>query len=232
MYFGLSFSKVGCDFRPLMVKIFTKTISNNFQQSVIKATRNFERNMEKFTLINKNHPSVPWKMKNSDLIQPPDSLIEFYPLADYLNQILTAFNDLRICPPIVIVYDVVNFLQESLLVVCKAILVLYGQERQAFNSNSKDAFSRLCICFSDDLIPFIQRCVHTIFPPSVIATHIGINVQQLQKEGISLINRDEIIEPIKHLLPKKIEPVLNDTPNNELSNKASENQDDQIEIKE
>ncbi|KRT81886.1 hypothetical protein AMK59_5152 [Oryctes borbonicus] len=211
MYFGLSFSKVGCDFRSLMVKIFTKVISKHFQQSVSKATKNFEKNMEKFTLINKNHPSVPWKMKITDPIQPPDSLIEFYPLADYLNQILTAFNELRLCPPITIVCNVVHYLEESLLAVCKAILTLYAQERQAFNSNSKDAFTRLCSCFADDLVPYLQKCVHVIFPPNVIAAHIGVNVQQLQKENISFMNKAKIIEPIRHLLPVKIEPVLNET---------------------
>lgn len=211
MYFGLSFSKVGCDFRPLMVKIFTKVISTNFQQSVSKATKNFERNMEKFTLINKNHPSVPWKMKSDDPIQPPDSLIEFYPLADYLNQILTAFNELRLCPPIAIICDIVNYLQESLCVVCKAILTLYAQEKQAFNVNSKDAFTRLCICFADDLVPYLQKCIHVIYPLNIIATHIGVNVEHLQKENISFLDRNKIIDPIKHLLPIKIEPVLSET---------------------
>lgn len=225
MYFGLSFSKVGCDFRPLMVKIFTKVISNSFKQSVTKATKNFEKNMEKFTLINKNHPSVPWKMKSTDRIQPPDSLIEFYPLADYLNQILTAFNDLRLCAPVSIVCDVVNYLQESLSTVCKAILTLYAQERQAFNANAKDAFIRLCICFADDLVPYLQKCVHIIFPPNVIAAHIGVNVQHLQKENISFMNKAEIIEAIEHLLPVKIEPILNEVSTDQIVNKDTHTTD-------
>ncbi|KAI4462738.1 conserved oligomeric golgi complex component 8 [Holotrichia oblita] len=212
MFFGLSFSKVGCDFRPLMVKIFTKVISKHFQQSISNATKNFEKNMEKFTLINKNHPSVPWRMKSTDPIQPPDSLIEFYPLADYLNHILTSFNELRLCPPITIVCDVVDSLEKSLLTVCKAIVTLYAQERQAFNSNSKDAFARLCISFADDLVPYLQKCIHIIFPPNIITAHLGLNVQQLQKENISFLNKVKIIEPIKHLLPAKIEPVLSETP--------------------
>ncbi|KAI4462740.1 conserved oligomeric golgi complex component 8 [Holotrichia oblita] len=195
-----------------MVKIFTKVISKHFQQSISNATKNFEKNMEKFTLINKNHPSVPWRMKSTDPIQPPDSLIEFYPLADYLNHILTSFNELRLCPPITIVCDVVDSLEKSLLTVCKAIVTLYAQERQAFNSNSKDAFARLCISFADDLVPYLQKCIHIIFPPNIITAHLGLNVQQLQKENISFLNKVKIIEPIKHLLPAKIEPVLSETP--------------------
>ncbi|XP_071056156.1 conserved oligomeric Golgi complex subunit 8 isoform X2 [Onthophagus taurus] len=212
MYFGLSFSKVGCDFRPMMVKIFHKVILNNFSQSIIKATKSFEKNMERFTLINKNYPSVPWKTNtknNQDQIQPPDSLIEFYPLAEYLNQILTSFNELRLCPPVTIVNDIVLCLQSSLLVVCRAILILYKQEKQAFNANSNDSFTRLCMCFADDLVPYLQKCIHVIYPINLVASHAGIGVQKLQKVNLTFLNRGEIIDPIKHLLPVKIEPVLN-----------------------
>lgn len=208
MYFGLSFSKIGCDFRSLMVPIFVKAISNNFRQSVHKATKNFEKNMDRFTLINKNHPSIPWKTKTDDILQPPDSLLEFYPLAEYLNQILTAFNALRLCPAVSVVNVVVEELNDSLLIISKGILFLYGQEQQAFTTNSKDAFTRLCMGFSDELVPFLQKCIHGLFPPNLISSHIGISIQVLQSEGITMLNKNLIIEPIKHLLPVKVDPVL------------------------
>lgn len=90
MYFGLSFSRIGCDFRPLLIPIFTKRVSANFQHSTQRATKNFENNIESYTLINKNHhhSGIPWKNRIEDENQPPESLLEFYPLADYLNNIL------------------------------------------------------------------------------------------------------------------------------------------------
>ncbi|XP_018571883.1 conserved oligomeric Golgi complex subunit 8 [Anoplophora glabripennis] len=206
MYFGLSFSKVGCDFRSLMIPIFTTRISQNFSGAVSEALKNFETNIERFTLINKNHPSIPWKTKNEDPLQPPDSLLEFYPLADYLNSILIALNKLRLCAPIAIIDDVVSSLQSSLIFISKSLLVLYNQEQQAFTVNSKDAFTRLCMSFSDDLVPYLQKCVHVIFPPSQIAMKLGVNVQSLQQEHISFLDKNTIVEPIKHLLPAKIEP--------------------------
>lgn len=165
--------------------------------------------MEPFTLINKNHPSIPWKTKNEDPLQPPDSLLEFFPLADYLNNILEALNRLKLCAPIAVVSDVVEALESSLKVIANSLLILYGQEQQAFNTNSKDAFTRLCMCFADDLVPYIQKCIHIIFPPSNIANMLGLTVQYLQNEGITFLNKNLIVEPIKHLLPAKIEPVLN-----------------------
>ncbi|KAF5280504.1 hypothetical protein FQA39_LY18049 [Lamprigera yunnana] len=209
MYFGLSFSKVGCDFRGSMIPIFENAILNNFHKHLQKATYNFEKNMERFTLINKNHPNVPWKTKNNDPIQPPESLLEFYPLAEYLNQILMAFNELRLCPPLAIVRDVVKCLEDSLMIVSKSILMLYSQEQQAFMLNAKDAFARLCLSFVDDLIPYLQKCVGIIYPTNHISSHINCSIQNLQQEGIVTINKSEIIVPLHHLLPIKIEPVIN-----------------------
>lgn len=97
MYFGLSFSRVGCDFRSLMVPIFTKQIQANFQEAMQKTTRNFETNLERYTLINKNLTNIPWKTRSDDDNQPPDSLLEFYPLADYLNGMKRTCKTLIIC---------------------------------------------------------------------------------------------------------------------------------------
>ncbi|CAH0561212.1 unnamed protein product [Brassicogethes aeneus] len=208
MYFGLSFSKVGCDFRSLMIPIFTGCILRYFQDSVKKSLVSFEKNIEKFTLINKNHPNVPWKNKTEDHMQPPDSLLEFYPLAEYLNNILNALNELRVCAPISIIDDIVNSLEDSLIFISKSILILYTQEKQAFTPNSKDAFTRLCMCFADDLVPYLQKSIHIIFPPGNIAAKLGITVQTLQNENISFFDKNKIVEHIGHLLPTKIEPEI------------------------
>lgn len=230
MYFGLSFSKVGCDFRLLMIPIFTMRITQNFTGAVSEALKNFEINIERFTLINKNHPSVPWKTKNEDPLQPPDSLLEFYPLAEYLNGVLNALNKLRLCAPIAIIDEVVESLQRSLLFISRSLLVLYNQEQQAFTVNSKDAFTRLCMSFSDDLVPYMQKCVHIIFPPSQVAAKLGVNVQSLQQEHISFLDKNSIIEPIRGLLPPKIEPIVTDVSaddgnRNDESTSASNNVD-------
>ena len=44
-------------------------------------------------------------------------------------------------------------------------------------------------CFSDQLIPYVQYCVHAIFPQAQISLHLGISVGQLQKHvSIDVIN--------------------------------------------
>ncbi|EFA02659.1 conserved oligomeric Golgi complex subunit 8 [Tribolium castaneum] len=225
MYFGVSFSKVGCDFRSSLIPIFTNKIVTDFENAINDAIKRFELNMERFTLINKNHSNVPWKNKNEDPLQPPDSLLEFYPIAEFLNNVLTALNELKLCAPIAAAKAVVDSLQHALLVIAKSILVLHGQEQQAFTANAKDAFTRLCMCFADDLVPYIQKCVHIIFPPSNIATVLGVNVQVLQNEGLTFLNKDVIVDPIRHLLPVKITPVL-DLVESETKIEASDNRNE------
>jgi hypothetical protein len=58
MYFGLSFSRVGADFRGLLAPIFIGTVSRNFEHAVRKASKKFEQDMENFTLPKFPHPSL------------------------------------------------------------------------------------------------------------------------------------------------------------------------------
>lgn len=233
MYFGLSFSKVGCDFRPVLVPIFTEAIVATFRNTVDIATNDFHQNMDRFTLLNRNHPNVRWtKSKNTeDSIQPPDSLLEFYPLAEYLNHILTGFNALRLCPALAVVQDIIFILQSSLVLVSKGLVQLYSLEQQAFTPNARDAFTRLCLCYSDDLLPYIQRCIHLIYPTNVLSVHLGISVQQLHTEKISYLDRTIVIAPITHLLPitNYSKNIMPDKEANMVSSKTDEDTSNQVE---
>lgn len=50
MYFGMSLSRVGADFRGLLAPLFVEAIQQSMEVSVVKATRKFEQDMENFTL--------------------------------------------------------------------------------------------------------------------------------------------------------------------------------------
>ncbi|XP_062555352.1 conserved oligomeric Golgi complex subunit 8 [Armigeres subalbatus] len=211
MYFGLSFSRVGVDFRSLIAPVFIRVISLNFQTTIIKVTRQFELEIERYTLINKV-PNAIKRSKSSDKSEtsnhPPESLLDFTPLALYCNEVLTVFNELRLCAPIALASTVTEILEASLETVCKNILSFYRQEQQAFTASERECFIRFCSCFAYDLIPYLQRCIHFIFPPATIANHLGINGLTLQKHGITYFRQKKILEPIEYLLPDKIESVI------------------------
>ncbi|XP_055532291.1 conserved oligomeric Golgi complex subunit 8 [Wyeomyia smithii] len=211
MYFGLSFSRVGVDFRSLVAPVFVKVISQNFQAAIVKQTLQFEQDIERYTLINKVSTGIKRSKnvdKGSSSTQPPESLLDFTPLAIYCNGILTVFNELRLCAPIALAPVVTETLEGSLENVCRNILSFYRQEQQAFTVSERECFTRFCSCFAYDLIPYLQRCMHFIFPPPTIANHLGINVLTLQKHGITYLKQKRILDPISYLLPDKIEAVI------------------------
>lgn len=206
MYFGLSFSRVGVDFRGLMAPIFTRVIDGKFSAAVQLATRQFETGMERFTLINKLSSALPTAGKrsaaaNDGPLLPPDSLLDFQPLAVFCNGLLGALNDLRHCAPVAVAQTVTQVLQQSLVDVANAVLRFHRQEQQAFGVAERDNFQRLIGCLCGDLVPFVQRCIHEVFPDAMLRMQLGLNAVQLQKEGLTLLRPADIVQPLAGLLP-------------------------------
>lgn len=214
MYFGLSFSRIGFDFRGLMAKIFLKVVIKNVCSNLNKVTRQFEMDMENFTLINKEtsimrrtqskYDSEEDQEESSEINNsPPESLLDFYPLAMYCNGLLGIFNDLRICAPIAMVNSFVNSLETSLEAVCKSILKFYKDEQQAFGVKEKENFIKFVSCFAYELIPYVQHCITLLFPPDKVSLYLGINLLTLQKEGLTTLRPVKILGNINHLLPDR-----------------------------
>lgn len=120
MYFGLSFSRVGADFRGQLAPIFQRVAISTFQKAIQEAVEKFQDEMNSYTLI-----SAPAILGSSNLpaavpvtqpgtLQPPMVLLDFPPLACFLNNILVAFNDLRLCCPIALAQDVTGALEDAL----------------------------------------------------------------------------------------------------------------------
>ncbi|XP_008543468.1 conserved oligomeric Golgi complex subunit 8 [Microplitis demolitor] len=202
-YFGLSFGRVGADFTTRMSMIFIQVISSKFIKNVNSATKKFDKDMETFTLINKIHRTDIKAETQIKSENPPDQLVNFYPLAEYCNGLISTFNELRLCSPVALSEFCTSAIEESLLSVARGILVFYKQEQQAFATTERENMIKFVECFSDQLIPYVQFCLHAIFPPVQVAAHLGITVNHLQKEGITYLERKKIIEPLVSLLPIK-----------------------------
>lgn len=217
MYFGLSFSRVGADFRALMVPIFLRVIRRNFDSAISTVNQSFGQELERYTLINKvtlharGHKvdaTTAGDTTTQDSYAPPETLLDFHPLASLCNGYLNAFNDLRLCAPIALANDVTRVLQTSLEFVATKVLAFYRQEQQAFTSAERETFVKLCSCLAYDLIPYVQRCIHAIFPQQTLTNHLGINLLTLEQEQITYLQQQKILEPLKHLLPSRIPEVL------------------------
>jgi conserved oligomeric Golgi complex subunit 8 len=197
MYFGVSFSKIGFDFRARLTPIFIKNVSKYIQTSIVKVTKQFESDMETFTLINKDIASFKRNLtENSEKTEnsPPQSLLEFNPLAIYCNSLINILNELRIFSPTAIVEVFVVSIEVSLENVAKLILSFYRSEHQVFGVKEKENFLKMCTSFAFDLFPFIQHCINLIFPPN---NKIIQNI-----ESITCLNSKKILESIENFLPE------------------------------
>ncbi|KAG7332951.1 hypothetical protein KOW79_003086 [Hemibagrus wyckioides] len=212
MYFGLSFSRVGADFRGQLAPMFQRVAMETFGKAVKEAVDKFKEDMNLYTLISlpsmlgNTIPAMPAGVQPGTL-QPPMRLLDFPPLACFLNNILTAFNDLRLCCPIGLAEDVARCVEDALVKVTKLILVFHRAEESAFSSRERELFIQFCCAFAEDMVPFINRCLQVLFPPAQLAQILGVPASQIHKHGnVGCVNVSAVLEPLDFVLPKR-EPV-------------------------
>lgn len=209
MYFGLSFSRVGADFRGQLAPMFQRVAAETFRRAVQEAVDKFQEDMNLYTLIalpsvlgGTIPPVAPSTQPGT--LQPPMSLLDFQPLACFLNNILTAFNDLRLCCPIGLAHDVTTSLEDALKMVTRQILVFHRAEESAFSSREKELFVQFCSSYAEDLLPFLNRCLQVLFPPAQLALILGVPPTQLHKYGnLGCIDLAAILEPLEFVLPQR-----------------------------
>ncbi|XP_036605386.1 conserved oligomeric Golgi complex subunit 8 isoform X3 [Trichosurus vulpecula] len=209
MYFGLSFSRVGADFRGQLAPVFQQVALNTFKKAVQEGVEKFQDEMNSYTLI-----SAPAALRSTipaavpvtqpGTLQPPMGLLDFPPLACFLNNILVAFNDLRLCCPVALAQDVTASLEDALGKVTKIILAFHRAEEAAFSSREQELFVQFCTVFLEDLVPYLNRCLQVLFPPTQIAQILGVPPTQLSKFGnLGHVNIQVIQEPLAFILPKR-----------------------------
>ncbi|XP_076988957.1 conserved oligomeric Golgi complex subunit 8 isoform X1 [Tamandua tetradactyla] len=210
MYFGLSFSRVGADFRGQLAPIFQQVAISTFQKAIQEAVEKFQDEMNSYTLISApailgsgNMPAaVP--VTQPGTLQPPMVLLDFPPLACFLNNILVAFNDLRLCCPVALAQAVTGALEDALAKITKIILAFHRAEEAAFSFGEQELFVQFCTVFLEDLVPYLNRCLQVLFPPTQIAQTLGVPPTQLSKYGkLGHVNISVIQEPLTFILPKR-----------------------------
>ena len=101
--------------------------------------------------------------KNEDL-QPPIELLDFPPLAEVCNAILSSLNEIRLCSIIALAPKLIQRI-EMILISCSQIL----KDREArFGKSSieteKATFQQLVTMFAQKLLPYLDKCLKTMFP--------------------------------------------------------------------
>ncbi|XP_060607496.1 conserved oligomeric Golgi complex subunit 8-like [Ruditapes philippinarum] len=184
MYFGLSFSRVGADFRGLLTPIFQQAALNGLLFTLQEANKRFEDSMRSYSLLSASSSmgGLPYNSTTqSGQLYPPTILLDFYPLAAYCNDILTALNELRLCAPVALVTEVSNALHNSFLHVNKIILAFHRAEETTFDRKEKERFDKFCSAYAHSLVPYINKCLQALYPQAQLALILGVTVSELNK---------------------------------------------------
>ncbi|KAH9499409.1 conserved oligomeric Golgi complex component [Bulinus truncatus] len=205
MYFGLSFSRVGADFRGLLAPVFEKASLRYFAAALKDANKKFEENMQSYNLLGLSMTggiTLSMTVSQIDHLYPPTTLLDFYPLAAYCNQALSALNDLRLCAPTSLACKVAEELLKSFSEVNLVILAFHRSEETTFNPKEKYQFEQFCVTYANDLLPYINKCMHLLFLPSHLANEFGWPLSEINKVGpVGILELSTILCNISHLLP-------------------------------
>ncbi|CAB3992761.1 conserved oligomeric Golgi complex subunit 8 [Paramuricea clavata] len=208
MYFGLSFSRVGADFRGLLAPLFQEAALSSFSFAMDAAAQSFKATMNGYqlvsvppTLTSTILASTPSKMHTSNET-PPVVLLEHPPLATFTNAVLAALNDLRLCAPLGIAHSVTKCLQNSLGIVVAETTSFYRTECTTLNHEEKELFHKFCVVLAKELVPYLNKCVQILFS----SKSMGIT-----KSASSIISLDidKLTNPLLPMMPVNVvEPTV------------------------
>jgi len=213
MYFGQSLGRVGCDLRVLTVPIIRQVMGARLDAQLHDAITLFASLMDKFSLTHSLQTSggVSGGVggvsggEEGATEAPPSSLLEFYPLSRLANSYTACLNQLRLCAPLSLAHKLTSSTNSTFTAASNSILHYFKREQQAMTPEERESFTRLVIVYSDHFLPYVQRCIHVVFPPLEIANHLSVPIQKLQAEGLTFIDTIGILRPLDHLIPVRLD---------------------------
>ncbi|XP_061716012.1 conserved oligomeric Golgi complex subunit 8 [Cydia pomonella] len=197
MYLSLSFGRVGADMRCTLTPLFRKNLLAQFYKGLEKAENHFENQMKSYKVP--TIKNVPRPVNENASAGPPESLLDYYPLAEYCNGMLIVLNMLRNTAPLNIVKEVYNAYRNSLNQAVQVLTAFYHREQQAFTDIERQNFVSLCICFTEDFVPYISKCLSLSFPSTQIAELLGVTLTVLQESKLLHIDQVGICEPLNSI---------------------------------
>jgi len=211
MYFGLSFSRVGFDFRPLLAPIFLKAIEKQFvakldSAAALKTISESLASLD-FSRLPVSPPPLPFSQESST---PPLSLLDYPPLAHVTNAILTALNEIRLVCPLSLAPLVTATVQDLLCRLTSNLLDYQSTLHTGWSDDDNLGFGQLCLATQNILLPYIQTALSALFTPTQLQTVTGLARTELVQQGIGFIKKDKIMEPLAPFIPV-VEDIVIDT---------------------
>ncbi|CAL8073167.1 unnamed protein product [Calicophoron daubneyi] len=116
MYFGRSFNRIGCDFRPHLADLFNKAILSYVKTYIDNLITEFTISLDNLVweendgLNTTTHSDRP----QEEEVESTQQIIHFPPLALAYNRFIELFNGIRICCPVNLKHGVITLVSNGL----------------------------------------------------------------------------------------------------------------------
>ena len=62
-----------------------------------------------------------------------------------------------------------------------SVCCVFRAEEATLNDDERARLSDICDVFAHELLPYMNRCLHALFPPTLIAQTLGVSIADLAK---------------------------------------------------
>ena len=159
MYYGMSLGRVGIDFRQTVAEVFEAAVERIVRLHIATGLNEFVDWCQRTRLRGIFTPttkfSIDQSTTNKAIKQPPATFFSYQPLGHLLNAFLSAFNQLRILPCLLLVTPLLQFIKESLLLSCQIIKEVSAQEWGKWSDEQRLEVQDASRVMADILIPYV-----------------------------------------------------------------------------
>jgi len=178
MYFGLSFSRIGADFRMLMLPVFNEVIVENFESKLDQVLTSFKSILACYTFTGTSISAntIVQLIAQPGTLNPPSDLVLYPPLSWTVNEVITVLNELRNCCPVSIENEIINAMDAFVERYATTLSEYYVNEKSTMTNKEIDTFVTTCKAFRDLLAPFLMKAPRKIFKPNENVTTESLNL--------------------------------------------------------
>jgi hypothetical protein len=178
MYCGATLARVGADFRALISEMFMKRVTLEWSYRMKSAVGRFKKAMKEYEFKSSiQFPDRNSKENNNEeqqqqmdytSLNAPRILLNYEPLAELMNEVLTAMNELRQCCPIHVVPNILQSTREDLLEALCLFMIEMNQTTK-LSEIGRSTFRAICKCISREFMGHIIRCLERLFSRDIKA---------------------------------------------------------------
>lgn len=225
MYCGQSLGRVGADFRSALPPMFEDAVLRIYNSHLNAALRQFEMMIDDnrwapvgTSALRRERAQASMDVDKTDnkegnsgeqngedtneQYNPPLGILDSPPLAVFLNGILIALNDLRLCAPVTLGPKLGKILQTVLMSAAEYMSAVGGPGGAFLKRSDRPHFTAMSMSLRDLCVPHAARCLHHCMGRNGL-----VNVANLKKQLTDVFG-DNLV-PVA--LSKESEAKLNGT---------------------